>query len=89
MSGQALDPEFEQSVRESIRQVSPREIGPITADGAIADLGLDSVSVAELFIVLENTLDVTIEDDDLVRLKTFGDLQVLVARLRATPQERT
>lgn len=89
MSGQALDPEFEKSVRDSIRQVSPREIGPVTFDGAIADLGLDSVSVAELFIVLENTLDVTIEEDDLARLRTFGDLQELVARLKATPQERT
>ena len=82
MSVQSLDPEFERSVRESIRQVSPREVGPIAADGRIADLGLDSVSVAELFIVLENTLDVTIEDDDLARLQTFGDLQELVHRLK-------
>lgn len=77
-----LDPEFERSLNAALRQVSDRDIPPITADGLIADLGLDSVSIAELFVVLEETLDVDIDPDEVMNARTFADLQVLVRRLR-------
>ena len=77
-----LDPEFERSLTAALQQISDRDVPPITADGLIADLGLDSVSVAELFVVLEESLDVDIDPDEVMKARTFADLQALVQRLR-------
>lgn len=78
-----LDPEFERSLTAALKQVYNREVPPVTADGVIADLGLDSVSVAELFVVLEETLDIAIEPAEVLKARTFGDLQALVKRLQS------
>lgn len=77
-----LDPEFERSLNDALRQVCNRDVPPVTADGLIADLGLDSVSVAELFVVLEETLDIAIEPAEVMQARTFADLQALVKRLQ-------
>ena len=82
VSQPTLDPEFEKNLLAALREVSARDIGPIQASDALADLGLDSVSVAELFNVLEDTLDVSLEPEQLARLVTFGDLQELITRLQ-------
>ncbi|NDD31602.1 MAG: acyl carrier protein [Proteobacteria bacterium] len=77
-----LDPEFERTVTTALRQVANRDVPTVTADGLIADLGLDSVSVAELFVVLEETLDIVIDPDEIMQARTFRDLQDIVQRLQ-------
>jgi len=81
MSSETLDPRFVQSVQDALHEVCPRDLGPITYDRPIVELGLDSVSFAELLVVLEDKLDLTIEDSALKDVKTFGDLQAVVTRL--------
>ena len=84
MAAKQLDPEFKQHLMEALEEVSPTEIGEITADTELSDLGLDSISLAELVIVLEEKVDVTIEPEELEALVTFGDLQGMVQKLRAS-----
>lgn len=78
-----LDPRFVEAVEKALAQVTTREVGPITADRELADLGLDSVSMAELILVMEDELGVSVDLVEAEGLKTFGDLQELVARLKA------
>lgn len=87
MSSEALEPAFVQSVQEALKEVSPQDLGPITSDRPIAELGLDSVSFAELLVVLEDKLNLTIDDSQLKDVKTFGDLQALVQRLTSSESQ--
>lgn len=81
MSDAPLDPTFVQAVQDALKDVSTRDLGPITRERPVADLGLDSVAFAELLIALEDKLDVTFEDSDLLTIKTFGDLHDLLKRV--------
>lgn len=80
-----LDPQFIEAVQKALAQVTTRDVGPITADRPLLDLGLDSVSLAELILVMEDELGVSIDLSAIETLKTFGDLQDLVARLQTQP----
>ena len=77
-----LDPEFANKLSEALAKVSTRDVGPITADRPILELGLDSISLAEMVLVLEDELDIGLEQRDVMELKTFGDLQDLVEKVR-------
>ncbi|MCF7688424.1 MAG: hypothetical protein K9M98_04695 [Cephaloticoccus sp.] len=44
----------------------------------IGDLGIDSVSIADALFVLEDVFDVSISNQDLVRLRTVGDLKIFL-----------
>lgn len=76
-----LDPEFKQHLEEALLEVATGDIGPITADRELMDLGLDSISIAEMVIELEDKIDVTLEMEDMKELETLGDLQELVRRV--------
>lgn len=78
-----LDPQFVDAVQKALGQVTTRDVGPITADRPLLDLGLDSVSLAELILVMEDELGVAIDLGAMETLKTFGDLQDLVASLKS------
>ncbi|HZZ20493.1 MAG TPA: acyl carrier protein [Opitutaceae bacterium] len=60
---------------------------PLT-DGTrlIEDLGYDSVAVAELVFFLEDVFDVTISNEDILRVRTLGELRTCVSqRLASRP----
>lgn len=79
---QSLDPEFLKVVENAIRQVTVKNLGPITADRQLNDLGLDSISTAELIIALEDSFDLNLDQTEVEKLKDFGDLAQLVERAR-------
>ena len=87
MSTKELDPEFQTHVVEALSEVAVGDFGEVTADRELVDLGLDSISVAEMIIILEDKVDVSIEMEELQELVTFGDLQALVVKLREQPPE--
>lgn len=80
---QPLDPEFIRVVQNAIRQVTVKDLGPITAERELNDLGLDSVSTAELIIVLEDSFDLNLDQTEVEKLKNFGDLAALVEQAKA------
>jgi acyl carrier protein len=75
-----LDPETAQLIEKGLRELTSRDVGPITSERRIDEMGLDSVSTGELIIVLEDELDLVLDDQDLVGLETFGDLGALIKR---------
>ncbi|MFA7480688.1 MAG: phosphopantetheine-binding protein [Vulcanimicrobiota bacterium] len=77
-----LDPETARLIEKGLCELTSREVGPITADRRIDELGLDSVSTGELIIVLEDELDLVLDDKDLVGLQTFGDLGALIQKYK-------
>lgn len=81
MSESTLSPEFVSHVQRALQKVSTRDCGPITADRTLVDLGLDSVDIAELLIELEEEFDVTLDEQTLGGIKTFGDLSKHLERL--------
>lgn len=49
------------------------------SDGSeLNSLGLDSLSVVELMMSIEDTFNIEIEDDEAAKVKTVGDLAELV-----------
>lgn len=75
---------FAERLRTALSQVLPDEVGELSADRPLSDLGLDSVAMAELILALEDELDVTLEPEDLENLETVGELEVLLQQRAAS-----
>ena len=53
-------------------QIDPK---PITADAELsADLGINSIELANLVMLCEEKFDITVDDDDIHTLVTVGDV---------------
>ncbi len=72
--------EFYARLQAALTQVSGRELPPLTPDLKIADLGLDSITLADLMLTLEDELKIDLERDELEALQTLADLEALVNR---------
>jgi acyl carrier protein len=66
--------------REIAEDVDKKKLPDVTEKSVIADLGIDSLSTMQIVGELEQRLDVTIPDDQLVKLETVGDLLDVVKR---------
>jgi acyl carrier protein len=55
-------------------RVDKRDFGHVTKDSVITELGIDSLSVMQIVGDLESELGVMIPDEDLVDIRTVGDL---------------
>jgi acyl carrier protein len=49
----------------------------------VEDLGMDSLDAVELSIAMERQFKITLSDDQMAKLKTVGDVMVLVQGLVA------
>jgi acyl carrier protein len=75
----------------SVLEYRPKASAAIPACGEatrlIEDLGYDSVAVAELVFFLEDIFDLTLSNEDIMGVRTIGDLRACVARkLAAKPR---
>lgn len=86
MSAQPLEPEFDQLLQDAIRELTRRDVGPLTRDRLLLELGLDSLAFNELMCVLEDKLDASIDDEEAKKLQTLGDIEDLWKRLSKTPR---
>jgi len=82
MESATLSPEFIELVNSALTEVTVKDVGPITADRPLRDLGLDSMALAELILLVEERLNVSLDRSHMQGIQTFGDLEALLARLR-------
>ena len=75
------DDEIIQLFKTAVYEVDHKQLGSITTDTEIAQLGLDSVATMEVIGALEEKLDMRFPDEELATLKSVGDLTALVRRM--------
>lgn len=78
----ALEPEFASVLREIMTTISSRDVGEFRSSQSLSELGLDSVSLAEVIVMLEDKYDVSLDQREIERIESFGDLQELMHRAR-------
>ena len=67
---------FEKVKRIFVEQLDANE-NDITMDSVITDdLGADSLDLVDLLMSVEDEFDVEVPDDDVLKIKTVGDLAV-------------
>ena len=78
----ALDPEFATVLRDIMTKISSRDVGEFRASQSLAELGLDSVSLAEVIMMLEDEFNVSLDQREIEQIDSFGQLHELVQRAR-------
>jgi 8-amino-7-oxononanoate synthase len=68
-------------LKAAVYDISLREIGDLTPETKISELGLDSVAVMEMIGMLEENLSIHIKDEDVTTLNSVGDLLKLIRSL--------
>lgn len=63
-----------EKVRDIIVEQLNVDEDAVTMDATFADLGADSLDVVELVMAIEEGFDVQIEDEDVEKISTVGDI---------------
>lgn len=64
-----------EAVRDIIAETLGCDVEQVTLEATLADdLGADSLASAELAMALEEAAGITIDDEDVVKFKTVGDI---------------
>ena len=80
----ALEPEFASVMRDIVSKISLRDdIGEFRSSQSLAELGLDSVSLAEVIVMLEDEFNVSLDQREIEQIESFGELQELLQRARS------
>lgn len=74
---------FEQVKKVVIEAVNVDESQIALESKLKEDLGIDSLAAVELVLELESTFDITVEDEELMALKTIQDIVTLVENKKA------
>lgn len=77
-----LDPEFARVLRDIMTKISARDVGEFRANQSLSELGLDSVSLAEVIVMLEDQYNVSLDQREIEQIESFGQLQELLQRAR-------
>lgn len=71
-----------EKVRDKLAQQLNVSADTITPESdVVKDLGADSLDVVELLISLEDEFGVSIPEDDIVNIKTVGDIVAMLEKL--------
>jgi acyl carrier protein len=61
-------------LQKAIKKELGRDLGNLTPATEFADLALDSLDVVQMVMAIEEAFDIEIDDDDVDKLKTVGQL---------------
>lgn len=72
---------------EKVRDILAKQLNvkpeTITMESdVVKDLGADSLDVVELLISIEDDCGVSIPEDDVVKVKTVGDIVTMIEKLK-------
>jgi acyl carrier protein len=65
--------------RSTASEIAEKDLSAVEESGSIADLGIDSLELLEVIGSLERDLNIRVPDDQLVGIKTVGQLLSLVS----------
>jgi acyl carrier protein len=65
---------IESEIIDAIKKASKKTDTEIINATSWANLGLDSLDTVELIMQMEDTFNITVEDDDAEKLKNYNDL---------------
>jgi 8-amino-7-oxononanoate synthase/acyl carrier protein len=74
------------ALRAAVYDVNPKELGELSVEMRISELGLDSVAMMEVIGLLEEQLSIRIPDEEIASLSTVDDLLALIRK--RLPAER-
>jgi 8-amino-7-oxononanoate synthase len=75
---QSTDQKLIDLLKAAVYEVNLKELGEISPETRISELGLDSVAMMELIGILEENLSIRIADEEVGQLSRVGDLLSLV-----------
>ncbi len=76
--------EIVSGIAEIVEEVTGIDASEVVAEKSfIEDLDIDSLSLVEIVVRLEDTYHVKVPDEDLAQLRTVGDAVVYVQRMEA------
>jgi acyl carrier protein len=64
--------------QRAAREITGKSYPQVTYQSQIADLGIDSIAVAEMVAFIEDELNIRLPDDGFVRIRTIQDLADMV-----------
>jgi acyl carrier protein len=73
---------FAQTLEQIVRRFAPRDRAavPLTPSAhLIDDIGIDSPRMIDVVLEVEDRFGITIEDEAIERIRTFGEMLALVA----------
>ncbi|MEC3957022.1 meromycolate extension acyl carrier protein AcpM [Nocardia sp. CDC153] len=73
------------SIIEEVTGIEPSEVG--IEKSFVDDLDIDSLSLVEIAVQLEDTYKVTVPDEDLASLRTVGDAVAYVQKMSVDKPE--
>lgn len=65
---------------DTIADLTEEPKRPITPDTVLADLGVDELTIAQLFIAIEEEFDITIPDSEELKVGTIQNAVTLVEK---------
>jgi acyl carrier protein len=72
------------ALEEIVRRFAPRDRSAIPVTAAtrlIEDLGIDSPRMIDVVLEVEDRFGITVDDEAIERIRTFGEMHALVAQL--------
>jgi acyl carrier protein len=85
MSADADEMDTMTLIRLLLPRVSDVPAADVDETTRIADLDVDSLRLMELLAEMEDRLAMTVSDEEMIQIRTVGDMVELIDRRRANP----
>lgn len=81
--------ELMETLQAIFQRVSEQPLGRIDPDMSIAEMGIDSISLAEAIVHIEDTLSIQVPVGEWLRVRTFREVMEVVMQACANQSQAT